>query len=704
MVLLWLLALPAAQAQPLLPGGSSKANADSMFSMARKEFRMGRFDSAGYWLRRGLPYAVESGQHETIARYRVEEGNLSFMQGRFAQGNALLLQAEPHLLHIDSYDLQNSYYLIQGNCYSGRQMYDSALFYFRQCEQYNQLKNPYRNWLAYVQLGEIFSKSSNNTEADRYYEKAYALTQAKPGKPDHGFVLTQYANHCVQTNRHEQFGKLLKEYEDLVKSRKKDAGISPSHNLLYIQWADNSLDNKVKFMQQVKEESLRNSHYSQALIANAYIIGFYEKNNERETALQFARESEAIAVRGNQLQNQYISISKTHQLLRQLGRFEEALVALEKLQLLKDSMLQLQRNEVVMELETKYQTQQKEQAIALLNTQQTLNQLQLLKARELSEGLTRENTLKQEKLEQELMLRMALQRENVFKDSSLQQQQLLALANERENTQRMYALQQEKQFLQRESNLNASLFSAEKESKRLLIFGLVLLGIAGMIIFSQYRKQLAKNAIISRQAQEMEVLNREIHHRVKNNLQVICSLLDIQSQTLEDPDAAAALKESKQRVQSMAVIHQNLYQSQSIQEIELKTYIQNLAQHLFSSYNIQQSAIQFHTDIEPLQLHTETVIPIGMILNELISNALKYAFNDLKAGEIKVTMKKQNEHLLLQVQDNGRGLPEGFDIAGLHSFGFKVIRSFAQKLRAELLIDGSHGTNVQLVISKFKMA
>lgn len=704
LALVLLLSFSDAAAQPLLPGASSIANADSIFSLARKQFRKARFDSASYWLRRGLPFATESGQQEMIARYRIEEGNLSFMQGRFAEGNAVLTQAAVHLKNVDSYDLQNSYYLIQGNCYSGRQMYDSALFYFRQCEQYNQQKYPYRNWLVYVQLGEIFSKSSNIKEAEQYFQKAYALTSQQPGKPDHGYVLTQYANYCLEHNLHEQFGKLLKEYEDLVKSRKKDPALSANHNLLFLQWKDNSIDNKVKFMQQVKEESLRSKFYNQALLANAYIIGFYEKNKDLETALTYAIESESIATTGNQMTNLYIAVSKKHQLLKQLGRYEEAMLALEKLQQLKDSILLLQRNDVVLDLETKYQTQQKEQAIALLHTQQTLNELQLLKAQELSEGLTRENTLKQEKLEQELMLRMALQRENIFKDSSLLQQQLLAQANESMNAQRMQTLQKEKQFLQRENNLNASLFSAEKKSKRLLIIGLILLGISGIVIYGQYRKQLGKNAIISKQAQEMEVLNREIHHRVKNNLQVISSLLDIQSQTLQDADAAAALKESKQRVQSMAVIHQNLYQGQSIQEIELQTYIQNLAQHLFSSYNTQQSAIQFHTDIEPLQLHTDTVIPIGMILNELISNALKYAFTDLEAGEIKVTMKKQDAHLLLQVQDNGRGLPKDFDIANLHSFGFKVIRSFAQKLRAELLIDGKHGTNVQLLISKFKMA
>ena len=200
----------------------------------------------------------------------------------------------------------------------------------------------------------------------------------------------------------------------------------------------------------------------------------------------------------------------------------------------------------------------------------------------------------------------------------------------------------------------------------------------------------------------MEVLNREIHHRVKNNLQVISSLLDIQSQTIKDAEAADVIRESRQRVQSMAYIHQNLYEGKTVGEIGLSDYINNLADHLFSSYNIQKDRIRFSTDIEKIRLHTDTVIPLGMILNELISNSLKYAFKDLEEGEIKVALKQNKDHLLMEVKDNGKGLPPNFDINTLQSFGFKVIRAFAQKLKAKLLINGEHGTNVQLVITKFK--
>jgi two-component sensor histidine kinase len=357
------------------------------------------------------------------------------------------------------------------------------------------------------------------------------------------------------------------------------------------------------------------------------------------------------------------------------------------------------------EMETRFKTEQKEKEIALLTSQHQLSRLQLKTETEKREALQRENMLKGEKLAKELLLRQALERENSLIDSSLAKEQRLNEALGRASSLKESELKKEKQLtsaLSRENELKQTSINQDKKNKQTLWGGIIMLSLSGAIILWQFNRQVKKNRIIKKQAEEMEVLNREIHHRVKNNLQVISSLLDIQSQTMKDEEAAEVIKESRQRVQSMAFIHQNLYQSNSVQEIELKNYINTLADHLFQSYNIRKDKIRFTTDIDNISLHSDTVIPLGMILNELISNSLKYAFKDLENGEIKVTMKQKENELLLQVKDNGKGLPAGFDISKLHSFGFKVIKAFAQKLKAKLLIDGSQGTDVQLIISKFK--
>jgi hypothetical protein len=134
----------------------------------------------------------------------------------------------------------------------------------------------------------------------------------------------------------------------------------------------------------------------------------------------------------------------------------------------------------------------------------------------------------------------------------------------------------------------------------------------------------------------------------------------------------------------------------------MSEYIQILSDHLFKTYNINAEKIQLHTQIESLKLHTDTAIPLGMILNELISNALKYAFKNQDKGAIWVILKKNSQELLLQVKDDGIGLPPTFDLENTNSFGYEVIQAMAQKLRTRLNINGKGGTDVQLLITKFK--
>jgi two-component sensor histidine kinase len=327
-----------------------------------------------------------------------------------------------------------------------------------------------------------------------------------------------------------------------------------------------------------------------------------------------------------------------------------------------------------------------------------------LKEKEI-EYLNLVNKLKEEQLSKEELKRMALLRENILKDSSISNQQLLMQAMESESALRNVQLRKEKELslsLARENELKQQLLNDERKNKWILWAGIAVLALAGGIIFWQYKKQRNKNAIINKQSDELEVLNKEIHHRVKNNLQVISSMLDLQSQSLKDEKATAIIKEGIQRVQSMAFIHQNLYQGNAVNSVNMHEYIKMLSNHLFQTYNIRTDKIRFHTQIEDLKLHTDTAIPLGMILNELISNSLKYAFKEKETGDIWVTMKKSDNELLLQVKDNGVGLPVDFNPENSSSFGYEIIKAFSQKLKARMNIDGNNGTDVQIIISKFK--
>ncbi|MDX1406784.1 MAG: sensor histidine kinase, partial [Saprospiraceae bacterium] len=200
------------------------------------------------------------------------------------------------------------------------------------------------------------------------------------------------------------------------------------------------------------------------------------------------------------------------------------------------------------------------------------------------------------------------------------------------------------------------------------LLGLVAIGLIAILALVAVRtKQRSnrrlgeKNAIISQALREKDILLREIHHRVKNNLQMISALLYLQGKSIDDPTAQDAIKESQNRVQSMAMLHQNLYQDEDLLGVEIKDYLDKLFDHLFASYNIEKERIALRKQIEDVSLDVDTVVPLALIVNELISNALKHAFRDGRKGEIDVRLSEENDTLVLEVADNGTGLPVEFD-------------------------------------------
>jgi two-component system, sensor histidine kinase PdtaS len=320
--------------------------------------------------------------------------------------------------------------------------------------------------------------------------------------------------------------------------------------------------------------------------------------------------------------------------------------------------------------------------------------------------LNLENQLKAAQLRQAQILRLTLLRENLYKDSTLSHQERLVAALTAESELRTLQLEQEKSLnlaLQRENLLKQQNLEQEQHLQTLLWIGLSLFALSGAVIFYLFRRQRRYNRIIRKQSDELVVLNKEVHHRVKNNLQVISSMLDLQAQTLQDPEAKTGMREAILRVQAMAFIHQNLYQDDSASTVDMPDYIHTLCRHLFNTYNIHSDAIRLELQVQALRLHTDTAIPLGMILNELIGNSLKYAFKDRENGLLRVLLQQNGEVLELQVQDDGKGLPEGFNPEQQRSFGYEMILAFALKLKARITFGAGPGADVRLHIHKFKL-
>jgi signal transduction histidine kinase len=199
---------------------------------------------------------------------------------------------------------------------------------------------------------------------------------------------------------------------------------------------------------------------------------------------------------------------------------------------------------------------------------------------------------------------------------------------------------------------------------------------------AERRARAAEEAQVLLEAslREKDVLLREIHHRVKNNLQVIASLLHLQSDQLKDPEGLALVEDMQNRINSMALVHESLYLTGDLARFNFAGYIESLSTHLVQSYRAETSNIRLHTDLDELALDVDTAIPCGMLLNELLTNALKYAFPDGRAGDIHIVLRAEAGQVSLSVRDNGIGLPESLDFRHTESLGLQLVCLLTEQL------------------------
>ncbi len=289
---------------------------------------------------------------------------------------------------------------------------------------------------------------------------------------------------------------------------------------------------------------------------------------------------------------------------------------------------------------------------------------------------------------------------------SLVNMEVITLTNDLERKYKIESAERElaeMKLAAAESSLTAE---AAAQQRRLLLFIAIILALGIAFLAYRYKAKqktgrilVQKNNTIEKALAEREVLLREIHHRVKNNLQVISSLLSLQSREISDKEALNAVNESKQRVQSMALIHQSLYADSNLKAVNMKQYVGQLSEALFHAYKLNHDEIELLIEVDSLFLDIDTAIPLGLILNELITNSLKYAFPNGGQGSISIRLWEESNTLHLAVADSGVGKAretrEGF------SFGMRMIEAFCKKLKAELAIRDSNGYATELRISKY---
>jgi two-component sensor histidine kinase len=346
------------------------------------------------------------------------------------------------------------------------------------------------------------------------------------------------------------------------------------------------------------------------------------------------------------------------------GDFKSALAHYQQYKVLNDSIFNRAKSRQIASLRVQFDTEKKEQTLRLKEQNIRL--------------LTRQSQLQQSGIRQAQLLR------NVTLAGAAMLSLLLAvLYNRYRLKRRSNGLLEAQQKEINQKNKHLSELLTEKES--LLVQKDLLLG--------------EKDGLLSEKdllLLEKEWLLREIHHRVKNNLQIVMSLLNSQAASLEDQAALLAIQDSQHRVQAMALIHQKLYQSEGVSRIEMASYIGEVADYLRSSYHLPQP-IGFALDVEPIELDVTLAVPLGLIINEAITNAFKYAFPCGRSGTLRLALHRVGPTgYELTIEDNGMGLPAGFDPARSRSLGMSLMHGFSQQLGGELSITSRNGLRIRL--------
>jgi two-component sensor histidine kinase len=232
---------------------------------------------------------------------------------------------------------------------------------------------------------------------------------------------------------------------------------------------------------------------------------------------------------------------------------------------------------------------------------------------------------------------------------------------------------------------------------------LLSLGLADRIKILQREKETMQGELLSARLSTQETLLQEIHHRIKNNLQVISSLLNLQSGYTTDTRVLGMFKESQRRVESMALIHEKLYQSEHPTKIDFTEYVHTLCTHLFASYGVRSDAINLKIDMDAVILGVDTAVPCGLMLNELVTNALKHAFPAGQRGEIRINLHARSAgSFLLLVSDNGVGFPNAVNFRQTPSLGLQLVCTLTDQLNGRIALESDQGTTFKITFTELE--
>lgn len=544
----------------------------------------------------------------------------------------------------------------KGLVYDYQNQMDSAIFYYNKAGDYAEKMNDLEGIAsALINIGVVYHYNGQMEDAIDAYQNALEKVVTNGDSVRMAMV---YNNLGVVYRVMENYELAQHHYENAIEIKEaigdRASSLNSMQNLVIVLQKLQAFDEAIVMSERamkLAEELSDPDHYLHALVnlGNSY----RSKGNDSEALINFIKANELISEGSS-----YLSRVHTYQSLSELfiesERFREALPHVDALRDLTDDGKGVEYLRNAYLLSSKVYT-------GLGMYQQALNFLEIAyeNQKELFDNDVKVKTTELEKLYEKEKREAEIARLNIVNELSAKERNVLIIS-----------------------------------------LGLILV-IAVLLYFmlSQKKKSSKEKDLL---LNEKSTLLNEIHHRIKNNLQMISSLLNLQAESLTDKSAVTAMNEGQARVKSMGLIHQKLYSKDDVRGVGIQDYFESLIAELFIVFGVDGEQVKYKVATSDIRLDIETLIPLGLIANELITNSIKYAFPDSQKGILEVSMKELENKLYVEVRDNGVGMDESA-MVNSNAFGWMLIQSLVDQLDADINISKKSGTVVQIVLSNYKL-